>query len=93
MFYEDFLGKIHTFLRHPNIISIPGLFIKSFFSRSLNAINIFLLERVKFRYVNHLLCWLEHLTPSFLFIHLHTMMMTSVFLQPPDGAHRLTVPP
>lgn len=27
------------------------------------------------------------------FIHLHTMMMTSVFLYPPDGAQRLTVPP
>jgi hypothetical protein len=26
------------------------------------------------------------------FIHLHTMMMTSVFLHPPDGAHRLTAP-
>lgn len=36
--------------------------MKSFFPLFF-AINIFLLEQVKFRYVNHLLCWLERLTP------------------------------
>lgn len=58
-----------------------------------SAINILSLEQLEvFRYVNHLLCWLEAFNP---FIHLHTMMMTSVFPSQPspfDSAHRLTAP-